>query len=226
LVPHPAGRSLDVVCLSISGGPDSLAAAVADAVGRVDGPTVVVLPERAGGAGSDVVDPAATAEADGRLVAELSAALSGTGSLAVLTIVELTRDGPAHVGVGVAAGGSVLHQPALHPSPATPWATVLGDRQKVLPRPASAGPVELALVVGDDVLVPEAARLAVLGGSEVLLAPWHDLGDPARRAVLVARAVENGVAVVAAARDGILVVDGRGVELAAPAGHPVTVPVG
>ena len=224
LVPHPGGRSLVAVLSTTAGSPDAVAVAVADAARG--GADVVVLPACAAGPHAAPAAPAPAAEQTDPLLAELGAALAGTHAVAVTSVVEVTQAGPSVAGTVVAAGGPVLHQPVLHTPDGANWVTVLGDRQKVLAREVDGATAELALLAGDDALVPEAARLALLAGAEVLALPWDGLADPARRAVVVARAVENGLTVLAAARDGVLAVGPDGRDLGAQPGHAVTVPVG
>lgn len=176
-------------------GPRDLAEQVRLRVG--EGADLVVLGELAGvddEARSALAsgDPRPAAASGSELV-DLLAAVAG-GAHVVTSVVEVTREGPALVGVVVGAGGVALHQAALHRSPRHPWQQVLGDRAKVLATPAGG----LAVLAGDDLLVPEAARLAVVGGARILACPVPP--DPGGWAdsLVVARATESGVDVVAA----------------------------
>lgn len=161
------------------------------------GADLVVLGELAGVDDEDLAtlgsgDPRPAAAAGSELVELLAGAL-GEGVHVATSIVDVTRDGPALAGVVVGAGGTALHQPALHRSPRHPWQQVLGDRAKVLATQAGG----LAVLAGDDLLVPEAARLAVLGGAHVLACPVQPDPGGWLGALVLARAVESGVDVVA-----------------------------
>ncbi|MEZ5267257.1 MAG: nitrilase-related carbon-nitrogen hydrolase [Microthrixaceae bacterium] len=135
------------------------------------GARLIVLPELAASdRGTLEGDPESAARAGTHLLGVLRTALAGTDSLVVTSVVEEHADGGySHVGLAVSAEGVALHQPALHvPERHRSWQTDLGERIKVV----TTGFGRLALLVGDDLLVPEAARLAVLGGAEVVASPF------------------------------------------------------
>ena len=208
-LPASGAETVDVVAVqSGTGDVDSLAATVAEAA--EGGADLVVLPELATEPDGLVADPDQASLAGRALVEALTAAVAGTDTLVVASVVESDHaDGSAgpgtgavahaHVGVVVSAEGVVLHQPALHrPARHEAWQSVLGDRQKVL----VAGFGRLSVLVGDDALVPEAARLAVLGGAEVVAVPFSTAEQADLSLVLPERAAENRMCLVAASRPG------------------------
>jgi predicted amidohydrolase len=180
-------------------------AAAAHAVGA--GADLVVLPELAGVsarslralAGAD----AAPAAGDGaELVAGLATALRGTSAHVVTATAEVMAAGPALVAVAVGPGGPSLHQPVLHAPSRHPWVGVLGDRVKVLALPQGG----LAVLAGDDLWVPEAGRLAALGGAAFLVAPFGAGPGPAEADALAStRATELGLEVVVVGPDVVSV---------------------
>lgn len=208
-LPATGAETVDTVTVqSGTGDIDALALAVGSAAG--DGADVIVLPELPTEVDGTVGNAADASLAGLALIQALEAALDGTDALVVTSVVEADRaDGPAgpgtgdaaysHAGVVVSADGVVLHQPALHsPLRHAGWQTVLGDRQKVLVSPFG----RLSVLVGDDVLVPEAARLAVLGGAEVVAVPFSTAEAADLSLILPERAAENRVCLIAASRPG------------------------
>jgi len=182
--------------------------ALAAEVGRLAaaGVELIVLPELAALADGVVAgDPADAVAASAALVVAVESALAGTRTHVVLSVVEAEHGATpgevahAHVGLVVTAEGVECHQPALHrPARHERWQTVLGDRVKVLAAPFG----RLSVLVGDDALVPEAGRLAVLGGAEVVAAPMT-VAEPTDVSLLLAeRCAENRMCVVAASRPG------------------------
>ncbi len=193
--------------ISQQAGPvEVLAAVVTDPadVGKAvaDGAQIVVLPELAQTTSGTTDDPAALADAADDFLAGLRC-----DAIVVTTVIRRVGDAFAHVAVAVGPG--LAHeQVALHASARHPWATVLADEVSVVATEVG----RLALLVGDDLLYPEAARLAAIGEAEVLAAPYTALEDWEVRAGLVERAAENRVNLVAASR----VTDaGQGVVIAA-----------
>lgn len=142
----------------------------------------------------------------------VAGALEGGASLVVLpelseppaaipqgvTVVGTRRDGSRHLGVVADASGILLEQPQLHDTPRLPWAAGDGDGLATVDLPWG----RLAVAIGDDIALPEVARLAALAGANVL-AVCH---RPARAAdvelLLVERAAENRLCVVAASPAG------------------------
>jgi predicted amidohydrolase len=172
---------------------DEVAAALARAAG--DGVELCVLPELFCFEGGLVRDVVEAAERSARAAARLAAACAGAGLEVVTSLVE--RDGAAyrHVGVLVDAGGVRARQPQLHASARHPWATPGGELGTF-----RRGHGRLALLVGDDALFPETAKLAALAGAHLLAAPF-DAAEPWETELgLPSRAAENRVCVVAATR--------------------------
>jgi predicted amidohydrolase len=155
----------------------------------------------------------------------VTAALEGGARLVVLpelseppavipqgvTVVGTRRDGDRHIGMVTGAAGVLLEQPQLHETARLPWAAAAGDGPATVDLPWG----RLAVAIGDDIAVPETARLAALAGANVL-AVCH---RPARPAdidlVLVERAAENRVCIVAASPAGPV----AGCALISPPAH-------
>ncbi|MFM7063833.1 MAG: nitrilase-related carbon-nitrogen hydrolase [Actinomycetes bacterium] len=148
---------------------------LAQAAGALaDGATLVVLPELVG-----------TVEDLQRLAA------SAPGSVLVGSVVD---DG-AHRGVVVDATGVLASQDQLHAvARHAGFQTRLGDGVEVLDLPWG----RLAVMVGEDALYPEVARLAALASCDVLAVPTATLEAWECATGLVERAAENRVNLVAA----------------------------
>lgn len=115
-----------------------------------------------------------------------------------VTVVFTRRDGDRHVGMAVDASGVVVEQPQLHETPRLPWARPGGDRLITADLPWG----RIAVVVGDDIRLPEVARLAAVQGAAVL-AVCHQPTSPAEVDLMLAeRAAENRVCIAAAAPAG------------------------
>ena len=107
-------------------------------------------------------------------------------------------DGDRHVGVAIDAEGIRLRQPQMHPVARHAWATSHGD--DVMTLDLDWG--RLAIVVGDDVVHPEVARLAALASVDVIALPL-DAQEPWELPIgVVERAAENRMNAVAANRPG------------------------
>ena len=112
--------------------------------------------------------------------------------------VTTRRDGDVHLGLAVDAEGVKLTQPQLHDAARLPWAKGAGGGVSTLDLPWG----RLALAVGDDIRLPEVARLAAVEGVSVL-AVCHRPAEPADVSLLLAeRAAENRMCIVAAAAPG------------------------
>lgn len=115
-----------------------------------------------------------------------------------VTVVFTCRDGDRHVGMAVDASGVVLEQPQLHEAPRLPWARPGGDGLITADLPWG----RMAVVVGDDIRLPEVVRLAAVRGAAVV-AVCHRPASPVDVDLMLAeRAAENRVCVVAAAPAG------------------------
>ena len=115
-----------------------------------------------------------------------------------VTVVFTRRDGDRHIGVAADASGIVLEQPQLHEAPRLGWARPGGDRLVTADRPWG----RMAVVVGDDIRLPEVARLAAVRGVAVL-AVCHRPASPVDVDLALAeRSAENRICVVAAAPSG------------------------
>ena len=115
-----------------------------------------------------------------------------------VTVVFTHRDGDRHLGMAVDASGVVLEQPQLHETPRLPWARLGGDRLATAELPWG----RMAVVVGDDIRLPEVARLAAVQGAAVV-AVCHRPSSPADVDLMLAeRAAENRVCIAAAAPSG------------------------
>ena len=115
-----------------------------------------------------------------------------------VTVVFTRRDGDRHLGMAVDASGVVLEQPQLHETPRLPWARPGGDRLVTAELPWG----RMAVVVGDDIRLPEVARLAAVQGAAVV-AVCHRPSSPVDVDLMLAeRAAENRVCIAAAAPAG------------------------
>ncbi len=163
--------------------PAHVANAVAAAV--TEGARLVVLPELCG-----LVEQEDAGGLDGAgLITAISRACG-----AAHVVTSLPMDG-AHVGVVIDNSGVVHRQPQLHLSERhRAWHTTLGDRVEVVDLPWG----RLAVIVGDDLIVPETARLAALAGCHIIAAPIS-IAEPWEVSLgLVERSAENRVCLIAA----------------------------
>ena len=113
-----------------------------------------------------------------------------------VTVVATRRDGDRHIGMALDASGVRLEQPQLHRTPRLPWAC--GDGTGGGLRVLDLRWGRLAVAVGDDIRLPEAARLAALRGAAVLAVCYHPARDVDVDLGLVERAAENRLCIVAA----------------------------
>ncbi|WP_106403630.1 carbon-nitrogen hydrolase family protein [Actinocorallia populi] len=152
------------------------------------GAELIVLPELAFGA------------ADRAEVTELLAkALSGTAAYAVTSV----RDGDAHAGLVVSAGGEAGVQLQLHRTGRHPWAVRTGEGVAVLELPFG----RLAVVVGDDSVSVETFRLAAIADADVVAVP-RSAGESWETSLgLPERAAENRLNIVSAWAEGGLILD-------------------
>ena len=115
-----------------------------------------------------------------------------------MTVVFSRREGHRHVGVVADASGILLEQPQLHDTPRLPWARGSGTELRTVDLPWG----RLAVIIGDDIRLPEVARLAAVQGVNVL-ATCHRPEAPADvDPMLLERAAENRLCIVAASPGG------------------------
>lgn len=115
-----------------------------------------------------------------------------------VTVVFTRRDGDRHIGVAADASGIILEQPQLHEAPRLGWARAGGDRLVTADLPWG----RLAVAVGDDIRLPEVARLAAVRGAAVVAVCHQPTSDADVDLALAERSAENRVCVVAAAPAG------------------------
>ncbi len=115
-----------------------------------------------------------------------------------VTVVFTRRDGDRHIGVAANASGIVLEQPQLHETPRLGWARPGGDRLLTADLPWG----RMAVVVGDDIRLPEVTRLAAVRGAAVVAVCHQPASDADVDLALAERSAENRVCVVAAAPAG------------------------
>jgi predicted amidohydrolase len=192
-----AALQLDTAALQL----DRIVSQVRDLA--AEGVALIVLPELAAHPGGLVADPAHGAARDADMLDALAEALVGTSCLVVASVVSdmdgHAETGFAHLGVVVSSAGVLMGQPALHsPERHRSWQVDLGDRVKVLATAFG----RLSVLPGDDAIVPESARLAVLGGAEIVAMPFTVTEAADLSLVVPQRCAENRVCVVLASRSG------------------------
>ena len=135
------------------------------------------------------------AESDA-LIAALQKVLS-TDALVATSVVRAVEGGLSHCAVLIGNDGIMLEQPQLHPSSRYAWSNPCGE---VVSVETTYGRV--AVLVGDDAIYPEVARLLALQNVTTLLVPGNWLEPWETRSGLVERSAENRINVVAAAPAG------------------------
>jgi predicted amidohydrolase len=189
---------------SLEGAIESAACFVRELAGQ--GADLIVLPELFCFEQGLVHDAAMGANWFLPAVRRLAEACAGRAVHVVTSLVEEVGGAYRHAGVvighaGVVARAAQLHVPARHA-----WATPAG-RFQTFPLPWG----KLGLLIGEDAIVPEAARTLAQLGADVLVIPCS-AGEPWQAAVgLTAMAIENGVGVAAAMREtehgGSIIID-------------------
>jgi predicted amidohydrolase len=115
-----------------------------------------------------------------------------------VVVTSMKSDG-VHLGVVIDSTGVIGEQRQLHRSERhSSWHTTLGD--SLTPIDLAWG--RLAIIVGDDAIYPESARLAALANCDVLAVPFTQLEEWETSIGLVERAAENRVCLVAANSSG------------------------
>ena len=179
------GAACVIAAVAVPRGPQpaAVAAVVAEAV--ASGAELVVLPELCGLVEQEDVS--------GLDVRALTDAIAGAcGHAHVVTSLPIDD---SHVGVVISAAGVVHRQAQLHRSTRhLAWHTASGDAVGFVD--LSWG--RLAVIVGDDLIVPEVARLAALAGCHAIAAPIT-IAEPWEVSLgLLERSAENRVCLVAA----------------------------
>ncbi len=196
---EPAFETLDVAALS-NVDRTSIENAIASAAEQIDalaqvGTHLVVLPELFCFERAHVEDAELSAAFFIKAVRALAEACAGTRTQIVTSLVEKAFGEYFHMGVLIGQAGIVARQPQLHIPARHAWASS-GRRLEVFRLPWG----KLSIVVGDDMIFPETAKLAALAGAHVLAAPcdlseaWElDLG-------LRSRSAENRLCIAMATR--------------------------
>lgn len=138
-----------------------------------------------------VVLPECCAVSVESIIAALSSALPG--SLVVTSRRSAVADGEAHVGIVVSALGLVFEQVQLHRVARHDWATTLGDRLDTFDTDWG----RLCVIVGDDHVYPEVARMAALANADVVCVPYFAQEAWESSIGLIERAAENRMCLIA-----------------------------
>jgi predicted amidohydrolase len=159
------------------------------------GTELIVLPELFCFEGGLVSDPDVAQAFFVPAVRALAAACARTPAHVVTSLVERVGDELFHMGVVLGQGGIVARQPQLHVPARHAWARA-GKRLETLRMPWG----RMAVLVGEDLIFPELAKVAALYGVHLIASPaavaepWEvDLG-------LRSRAAENRVCLALATR--------------------------
>ena len=113
-----------------------------------------------------------------------------------MVVVSSRRDGDRHIGEVRTSTGTVAEQPQLLACARHPWASDLGDAVTTVDLPFG----RLAVVVGDDLLLPEIARSAAVLGADVLAVVGHVDRAWVNDLLVVERAAESRVCVAVGSR--------------------------
>jgi predicted amidohydrolase len=195
----PATNELEVACVSLLDG-HTVDEAIGAARSQVealaqDGAKLIVLPELFCFRGAQIEDPAAAAEHFLPAVRALAEACAGTAAHVVTSLVERIEDEFFHMGLVIGHAGIVARQAQLHVPQRHHWASP-GRKLDVFTLPWG----KLAVLVGDDIVFPEVAKLCALLGAHVLAAPF-DVQEAWETSLgLRSRAAENRLCIVAATR--------------------------
>lgn len=207
---HGPFESIEVALLSnvdagsVEGAIESAACFVRDLAAQ--GATLIGLPELFCFERGVIEDPADAARWFVPAVRRLAEACAGHPTHVVTSLVEETDGVFRHMGLVIGHAGLVMRAPQLHVPARHGWAAAAG-RLQVVPLPWG----KLGVLVGEDVIVPEAARALALLGADVLMVPGA-AGEPWETAVgSSALAVENELGVAVAMREteagGSMIID-------------------
>ena len=144
-----------------------------------------------GGGASLVVLPELTLD-DDRIATLVSALQEPSNGVPAACIVATMRELDAHIGVAITADGIVGRQPQLHTTQRHAWATDLGDR--VVTIDLDWG--RLGIIVGDDGIYPEVARMLALDSVDVIALPANSQQPWETELCVVERSAENRVITV------------------------------
>lgn len=108
----------------------------------------------------------------------------------------------AHLGLAVTQAGVVHRQAQLHRVARHPWVTALGDSLTTVDFDWG----RLGIIVGEDFLYPEVARLAALQSVDVIALPMTDLEAWDLPVGVVERSAENRMIAIAASTTGVSLV--------------------
>ncbi len=164
---------------------------VADAVRQavVAGARLIVLPELCG-----MVEQEDVSGFDAAALSEAISGAVGAAAEETFVVTSFPIQG-AHVGVVIGATGIIHRQLQLHASARhLDWHSVLGSTVDWIDLPFG----RVCVIVGDDLVVPEVARLAALNGTQIVAAPIS-IAEPWEVSLgLIERSAENRVCLVAA----------------------------
>jgi predicted amidohydrolase len=189
---------------SVEGAIESAACFVRDLAAQ--GATLIGLPELFCFERGLIEDAADAARWFVPAVRRLAEACAGRPTHVVTSLVEESDGVFHHMGIVIGHAGLVMRAPQLHVPGRHRWAVAAG-RLQVVPLPWG----KLGVLVGEDAIVPEAARALALLGADVLMVPGA-AGEPWEAAVgSSALAVENEIGVAVAMREtesgGSMIID-------------------
>jgi predicted amidohydrolase len=189
---------------SVEGAIESAACFVRDLAAQ--GATLIGLPELFCFERGLIEDAADAARWFVPAVRRLAEACAGRPTHVVTSLVEETDGVFRHMGLVIGHAGVVMRAPQLHVPARHSWAVATG-RLQIVPLPWG----KLGVLVGEDAIVPEAARALALLGADVLMVPGS-AGEPWEAAVgASALAIENELGVAVAMREtesgGSMIVD-------------------
>lgn len=196
---EPCLDGLSVATLSIANA-ESVESALAEATEGLKelaqkGADLVVLPELFYLPHGKVEHPAAAADLFATVVRALAEAVRDTPTQVILSAVERIGAELFHMGLVVGSRGVIARQPQVHVPLRHAWAT---PGRRVDSFRLFWG--RLAIAVGDDLAVPELARLHALHGVELIAVPFAS-AEPGELSLYArARSAENRVCVAASAR--------------------------
>lgn len=208
--PEKVFTSIEVALLSnvdagsVEGAIESAACFVRDLAAQ--GATLVGLPELFCFERGLIEDAAAASRWFVPAVRRLAEGCAGYPTHVVTSLVEETDGVFRHMGLVIGHAGLVMRAPQLHVPARHGWASPAG-RLQIVPLPWG----KLGVLVGEDAIVPEAARALALLGADVLMVSGA-AGEPWETAVgASALAIENEVGVAIAMREteagGSVIVD-------------------